>query len=80
VIADLTGGNHGAYWEAGFAHGLGKPVVYTCEKQWFEANQTHFDTSHHYTVLWDLADLSAAGRDLRTVIRATLPRDAKQED
>ncbi|MGB6699040.1 MAG: hypothetical protein WBE80_10095, partial [Methylocella sp.] len=33
VIADLTHGNNGAYWEAGFAEGLGRPVIYTCRKQ-----------------------------------------------
>lgn len=27
VIADLTHDNLGAYWEAGYAEGLGKPVV-----------------------------------------------------
>jgi hypothetical protein len=26
VVADLTGGNQGAYWEAGFAHGLESAV------------------------------------------------------
>jgi len=26
LIADLSHGSHGAYWEAGFAEGLGKPV------------------------------------------------------
>jgi nucleoside 2-deoxyribosyltransferase len=30
VVADLTRGNRGAYWEAGFAEGLGRPVIYTC--------------------------------------------------
>jgi hypothetical protein len=32
LISDLTHGNQGAYWEAGFAEGLGLPVVYTCSK------------------------------------------------
>ena len=32
VIADLTHDNNGAYWEAGYAEGLGKPVIYICEK------------------------------------------------
>jgi nucleoside 2-deoxyribosyltransferase len=32
VLADLTGNNNGVYWEAGFAEGLGKPVIYTCKK------------------------------------------------
>jgi hypothetical protein len=80
VVADLTDANSGAYWEAGFAHGMGKPVIYTCEKRFFEANKTHFDTSHHYTVVWDLGDLPSAEGDLKTVIRATLPKDAKQGD
>lgn len=30
LICDVTHGNRGAYWEAGFAEGLGKPVIYTC--------------------------------------------------
>lgn len=28
LIAELTGANAGAYWEAGFAEGLGKPVLH----------------------------------------------------
>jgi len=35
LIADLTNNNSGAYWEAGFADGLGKPVIYTCESNSF---------------------------------------------
>ena len=30
TIADLSHGSHGAYWEAGFSEGLGRPVFYTC--------------------------------------------------
>ena len=52
VIADLTHDNRGAYWEAGYAEGLGKPVVYICEKQKFEQGKTHFDTNHCTTILW----------------------------
>lgn len=32
LLADLTHQNPGAYWEAGFAEGLGKPVIYLCNK------------------------------------------------
>ncbi len=32
IIADLTDHNNGVYWEAGFAEGLGKPVIYTCNE------------------------------------------------
>jgi nucleoside 2-deoxyribosyltransferase len=57
LIADLTCGNQGAYWEAGYAEGLGKPVIYTCNKSYFDKEGTHFDTNHHQTVLWDPARL-----------------------
>ena len=36
LIACLTHDNAGAYWEAGFAEGLGKPVIYTCEQKKFQ--------------------------------------------
>ncbi len=52
VIADLSHDNLGAYWEAGFAEGLGKPVLYLCEHGKFEQSKTHFDTSHCTTVTW----------------------------
>jgi hypothetical protein len=53
VIADLSHDNPGAYWEAGYAEGLGKPVLYICERSKFEEFKTHFDTNHSTTVLWD---------------------------
>jgi hypothetical protein len=80
VIADLTHGNKGAYWEAGFAEGLGKPVVYTCRKFEWDDQKTHFDTNHLVTVIWDPADLDDAARRLKAVVRATLPADAKLTD
>jgi hypothetical protein len=80
LIADLTHGSLGAYWEAGFAEGLDKPVIYTCEKAKFETQATHFDTSHHHTVLWDVENLDDAAEDLRATIRATLPTEAVMED
>jgi nucleoside 2-deoxyribosyltransferase len=46
VLADLTFGSHGAYWEAGFAEGFNIPVIYTCEKKEWQKNKTHFDTNH----------------------------------
>ena len=52
VIADLTHDNRGAYWEAGYAEGLGKPVVYICEQQKFDQGRTHFDTNHCTTIPW----------------------------
>lgn len=76
LIADLTCENRGAYWEAGYAEGLGKPVIYTCNKNYFESQGTHFDTNHHQTVVWDPADPTRAAEDLKATIRATLPFEA----
>lgn len=78
VIADLSHGNHGAYWEAGFAEGLGKPVIYTYNQK--SETRQHFDTNHRQTVMWDLDKLEDAGKSLKGIIRNTLPLLAKMED
>lgn len=80
VVADLTHDNNGAYFEAGFAEGLGVPVIYTCEAQKFKEKKTHFDTNHMHTVPWDITNLDEAGRLLTATIRNTLPADAKLAD
>ena len=80
VIADLTHDNLGAYWEAGYAEGLGKPVIYTCESTRFEANKTHFDTNHHLTIAWDVGNPDVTTRKLKATVRATLPHLAVHED
>lgn len=80
IIADLTHDNLGAYWEAGYAEGLGKPVIYTCEKEKFESASTHFDTNHHLTIIWDKNNPQGAGENLKATIRATLPELANQKD
>jgi hypothetical protein len=80
LIAELTNDNLGAYWEAGYAEGLGKPVIYTCEKGFFNHAKTHFDTNHHLTVIWDNTGLNEASESLKATIRATLPADAKLTD
>jgi hypothetical protein len=80
LIADLTHENRGAYWEAGYAEGLGKPVIYTCEKKKFKRLKTHFDTNHHLTILWDAENPKEAAEKLKATIRATLPDAAKLTD
>lgn len=35
LVADFTGQRGGAYFEAGFAYGLGLPVIWTCRDDWF---------------------------------------------
>lgn len=70
VLVDLTHDNSGAYWEAGFAEGLGKPVLYICEKSKFDCAKTHFDTNHCTTVLWDTANPD----EFKASLLATLKR------
>ena len=80
VIADLSHDNNGAYFEAGFAEGLGLPVIYTCEAGKFDAKMTHFDTNHMHTVKWDADKLDEAGQALTATIRNTLPLESKLDD
>ena len=55
MIADMTHGNDGArgsvYYEAGFAYGLGKPVIYTCRKDMIK--KIHFDIRQYAHILWE---------------------------
>jgi hypothetical protein len=81
IIADLTNDNRGAYWEAGFAEGLGKEVIYICEKSRFDdkGNPIHFDTNHCQTVPFDLGNLADFTVQLKSTIRTTFPAEAKME-
>lgn len=83
LIADLSHGNRGAHWEAGYAEGLGKPVIYTCREDVFNdhthEHHPHFDTNHHLTVIWDPVKIEDACQRLMETIRATMP-DARQQN
>ena len=51
VVADFTGQRGGVYYEAGFAHGLGMEVVFTCHKD--RMGDLHFDTNHFAHIVWE---------------------------
>lgn len=53
VVCDLTYENLGAYYEGGFAQGLGKEVFFICEKEFFDSHPPHFDLNHHVTALYE---------------------------
>ena len=76
VIADLTHDNRGAYWEAGYAERLGKPVVYICEQQKFGQEKTHFDTNHCTTIPWFREESNHD--DFKQKLIATLRRSLDQ--
>lgn len=53
LICDLTHGNQGAYWEAGYAEGLGLPVIYICEQKTLDdKTNIHFDVNHQEIYTW----------------------------
>ena len=72
VIADLTHGNRGAYFEAGYAEALGKPVIYICEKKKFEEEKTHFDTNHCTTIPWAKGEESEFTEKLIATLKRSL--------
>ena len=55
VVADFTQGDTGArggvYYEAGFAHGLGIPVIFSCRKD--RLAEVHFDTRQYNHIVWE---------------------------
>ncbi len=55
VVADFTHGDGGVrgnvYYEAGFARGLGLPVIFTCRKDMID--KAHFDIRQFYHILWE---------------------------
>ena len=80
LVADLTDRNAGAYWEAGFAEALGKPVIYMCREDVFREKATHFDTNHSHTIVWNPEEPEKTAESLKATIRATLPEEAVQSD
>ena len=58
IVADFTqdenGARGGVYYEAGFAHGLGIPVIFTCQKDALE--KVHFDTRQYNHIVWGTSE------------------------
>lgn len=54
LIADYTGNRGGVYFEAGFALGLGLPVIWTCRKD--ELEKLHFDVNHYNFIVWETGE------------------------
>jgi nucleoside 2-deoxyribosyltransferase len=54
VVSDFTGQRGGVYFEAGFAMGLNKPVIFTCRSD--QLHDCHFDTNHYNHIVWDNED------------------------
>jgi nucleoside 2-deoxyribosyltransferase len=68
MVADFTGQRLGVYYEAGFAMGLGRKVIWCCRKD--EIGKIHFDTNHKNHIDWENPEELC--RRLYTRIRATI--------
>lgn len=84
MVCDLTHNNRGAYWEAGFAEGLGRPIFYTCRRDVLNSTdpavKPHFDTAHQLITTWSPDTIDNDMRELKAVIRNTLPAEATMQD
>lgn len=69
VVCDVTYQSNGAYWEAGYAKGLGLPVIWMCREN--EMHKLHFDTRQNSHILW--TDQEHLRKRLVSRIRATIP-------
>lgn len=75
VVADLTDKNAGAYFEAGFASGLGKPVIWTCQQADIDKKDgVHFDIRQYSIVSWESDKLDDFAKRLTKRIEATIGR------
>ena len=78
LVADVTHGDKGArgsvYFEAGFAHGLDIPVIYTCHSNMVD--KLHFDTRQYPHLLWDTPE--DLRKQLQEWIRALLREGPKK--
>lgn len=69
LVADFTGQRPNVYYEAGFAKGLGIPVIWLCDDS--EKKELAFDTRQYNHILYkDVEDLY---KRLRDRINATMP-------
>jgi len=68
LVADFTLHRNGVYFEAGMMMGLGRPVIFTCQKD--DLGKVHFDTRQYNHIEWETpAELR---EKLKSRIQATI--------
>ena len=74
LIADFTHGKDGArggvYFEAGYALGIGIPVIYTCRSDMFD--HLHFDTRQYHHIEWQEDEIDRFCKNLSDRIVAKI--------
>ncbi len=68
VVADFSGHRQGVYFEAGFALGLGKSVIWCCREA--DLSEAHFDTRQYNHLVWSTPE--ELREKLRERLRATV--------
>ena len=53
LIADFSGLRSGVFFEAGFAKGLGREVIFTIREADIEKLKEHFDTRQYNYIVYD---------------------------
>lgn len=76
LISDMTHGVEGprgsVYFEAGYAHGIGIPVIYTCRHDMF--GKLPFDTRQYPHFAWKDGDLESFSKELKSRIELLIGR------
>ena len=70
VIAELTGERPNCYYECGYAHALGREIIFVIRK----GESIHFDLSNHRFIQWDTED------ELRRKLRRRLDALESREE
>ena len=83
IIADFTAADKekprgGVYYEAGFAYGLGREVIYTCRADFVEA--LHFDTRQFNHLIWEMGKLPDFRKALQFRIERNIGQGKKTPD
>lgn len=83
VVADFSQGPDGAcggvYYEAGFALGLGRKVVFTCREE--DKDELHFDTNHYNHIFWkSKEDLKKRLKDRIIAVMGDGPRKGESPE
>jgi hypothetical protein len=72
LVAELTGLRGGVYFEAGFALGMGLPVIWICDEK--ELENIHFDARQYNFITWGENGLDSFKEALQFRIERTLGR------
>lgn len=70
VVADFTEHRGGIYFEAGYALGLGLPLIWIVRQD--KLNDVHFDNRQYNFIVWNNAELDALTSALNNRIVATI--------